>query len=148
APSWRSVTLIELANTRAQLSPEQFRLAYHIVSEMDRATRTAEALRQRNWCLIGQEMYSSHLSLRDNFQVSCPEMDLLVEVARELGEAEGVLGSKLTGAGFGGCTVTLVRADSADRAAAKMTSRYFESTGTQPTAFISRPVQGARLLYP
>ncbi len=91
-------------------------------------------------------MYASHASLRDDFEVSCAELDLLVDLAQELGESNGVLGSRMTGGGFGGCTVTLVDTDRASDVAGRLTERYQSRTGIEPHSFVSRPAQGAHVL--
>lgn len=80
--------------------------ARHVVSEIDRTAKAAEALKDRNFNKFGELMVESHRSLRDDFEVSCPEIDKLVELALQV---EGVLGSRITGGGFGGCTVTMVK---------------------------------------
>ncbi|CAH0564606.1 unnamed protein product [Brassicogethes aeneus] len=80
--------------------------ARHVVTEIQRTMDGAEALNERNYRKFGRLMVESHNSLRDDFDVSCPEVDQLVELAMQV---EGVLGSRMTGGGFGGCTVTLVQ---------------------------------------
>lgn len=84
---------------------ETVRRARHAVSEIQRTVEAAEALKAKNYKKFGQLMIESHNSLRDDFNVSCPEVDQLVELALKV---DGVLGSRMTGGGFGGCTVTLV----------------------------------------
>ncbi len=91
-------------------------------------------------------MYASHASLRDDYEVSCRELDLLVEIARKIGLQGGVIGSRMTGGGFGGCTVSLVRSDAADAAGRTMDREYFRETGIAPTIFASRPAGGARIV--
>lgn len=83
-----------------------FRRARHVITEIDRVQKAAEALKKRDFKTFGQLMIESHNSLRDDFNTSCVEIDELVKAALEV---EGVLGSRITGGGFGGCTVTLVR---------------------------------------
>jgi galactokinase len=91
-------------------------------------------------------MYGSHASLRDNFGVSCRELDLLVEIARTLGEAGGVYGSRLTGAGFGGSTVSLVKTSAVDAVVEAIHGAYRRETGIAPAVFVSRPASGAVIL--
>jgi galactokinase len=86
---------------------ETIKRARHAVTEIQRTTEAAEALKKKDYKKFGQLMVASHNSLRDDFEVSCPELDQLVELAMQV---EGVLGSRMTGGGFGGCTVTLVSA--------------------------------------
>lgn len=85
--------------------------ARHVIGEIERTRAAAEALQSGNFSKFGELMNQSHDSLRDDYEVSSSELDTLVSVARGVG---GVLGSRLTGAGFGGCTVTLLREDSVD----------------------------------
>lgn len=85
---------------------EVIKRARHVVGEIDRTIKAAEALKERNFEKFGELMISSHNSLRDDFEVSCPELDMLVNLALKV---KGVYGSRMTGGGFGGCTVTLVR---------------------------------------
>lgn len=80
--------------------------ARHVITEIARVNQTAEALKEKNYHKVGQLMNESHDSLRDDMETSCPEIDELVEIARKV---DGVLGSRITGGGFGGCTVSLVR---------------------------------------
>jgi galactokinase len=91
-------------------------------------------------------MYASHESLRDDYEVSCQELDLLVALASEIGQDGGVIGSRMTGGGFGGCTVSLVNTDSAEKITQTIRDRYQKQTGIEPTLFTSRPAQGARVL--
>jgi len=91
-------------------------------------------------------MYASHASLRDDYEVSCPELDVLVEAASALGLDNGVIGSRMTGGGFGGCTVSLVKADAAATIAEELCKRYQEKTGVEATAFVTPPAQGAMVL--
>jgi galactokinase len=88
-------------------------------------------------------MAASHASLRDDFEVSCPELDLLVDLAVS---ERGVIGSRMTGGGFGGCTVTLLEAARAARVMDTIGREYLARTGRQCTMFTTRPAQGARLL--
>ena len=82
------------------------RLCTHVVMENERVIEVKDALKAGDLVLTGKLMSRSHESLRDNFEVSCPEIDWLVKRAWEL---DGILGSRMTGSGFGGCTVTLIR---------------------------------------
>ena len=91
-------------------------------------------------------MFESHRSLRHDFEVSCPELDTLVDVASEIGLAGGVFGARMTGGGFGGCTVTLVRTPHVDAVAATLATEYRRRTGGALTHFVSRPARGAHLV--
>ena len=106
----------------------------------------AKALEANDFDTLGSLMYASHASLRDDFEVSCEELDIMVEIAQSLAKHGGVIGSRMTGGGFGGSTVTLCESSKANSIVAAMTSQYTERTGITPEIFLSRPSQGARLL--
>lgn len=95
--------------------------ARHVVTEIQRTQDAAVALEKGDFQLFGRLMNESHDSLRDDYEVSSKELDSLVSAAREV---DGVLGSRLTGAGFGGCTVTLLRKDAVNKAIQHMKARY------------------------
>jgi galactokinase len=91
-------------------------------------------------------MAASHGSLRDDFEVSCPELDAVVHAAERIGLAGGVYGCRMTGGGFGGCCVALVAAAQADATAERIAEDYLGSTGVQPVLFITKPSDGPRIL--
>jgi galactokinase len=91
-------------------------------------------------------MYASHDSLRDDFEVSCAELDLMVHIATEIGTAGGVIGARMTGGGFGGSTVTLCESAQAESIMATMRQRYETETQIVPQIFCSRPSRGAHLV--
>jgi galactokinase len=144
--SWRDATVEHLEANRDKLDEVEYRRARHVITEIDRTTNAAAAIREGKWATAGELMYQSHQSLRDDYEVSCNELDLLVDLAREIGSDGGVIGSRMTGGGFGGCTVTLVESDKADDVAATLKSRYQEKTGIEPHVFASRPAQGAHVI--
>jgi galactokinase len=145
-PSWRDVTLDDVDASREDMSQPEYRRAKHVVSEIARTTAAAQAFRDRDWNQVGELMFSSHESLRDDFQVSCEELDLLVDLAREIGNEGGVIGSRMTGGGFGGCTVTLVKSECADSVMKQLAERYESKTGIKPSCFVSRPARGAYVM--
>ncbi|KAJ8984669.1 hypothetical protein NQ317_015760 [Molorchus minor] len=110
--------------------------ARHVITEIQRTSEAAQALKQMNFRRFGQLMVESHQSLRDDYDVSCPELDALVEAALEV---EGVLGSRMTGGGFGGCTVSLVYAHVIDKVIGNIKKKYKGS----PTFYICTPSDGA-----
>ncbi len=138
--SFRGVTMEQIQAKRDAMDPVVFKRAKHVVGEIARTTDVAEALKSNQWDKVGQLMYASHESLRDDFEVSCKELDVLVELARA---TEGVIGSRMTGGGFGGCTVTLVAGDKAAAVTESICERYEQATGVKPTAFVTRPARGA-----
>lgn len=139
----RDATLEMLEKSQNQLSDEYFRRARHVIGEIERTVEAAAAIERGDWARVGALMYASHNSLRDDYEVSCPELDLLVEIAASIGSEGGVIGSRMTGGGFGGCTVTLVETDKVDAVQETLCREYQEKTGIAPTAFASRPAQGA-----
>ena len=144
--SWRDITSADLEAVRTTLGDETFRRGRHVVGEIARTLACADAMAAGDWPQVGDLMYASHESLRDDFEVSTPQLDQLVEEAASLGPEAGVIGSRMTGGGFGGCTVTLVNADAVDEVSQKITQAYQQATGIQPTAFATRPAAGARPL--
>ena len=91
-------------------------------------------------------MYASHAALRDDYEVSCPELDVVVKIAESIGVSGGVYGCRMTGGGFGGCCVALVQASKVKAIAAKIAKAYKAKTKITPALFVSRPGQGATLL--
>ncbi|NXC46459.1 GALK1 Galactokinase, partial [Penelope pileata] len=137
--SLRDVTMAELEAGRSQLGEEVFRRARHVVGEMERTVRAARALQDGDYGTFGKLMVESHNSLRDDYNVSCPELDELVAAALQV---DGVYGSRMTGGGFGGCTVTLLKAEAAGRAQQHIQEQY---SGTA-TFYITKPSDGAKAL--
>ncbi|XP_055634467.1 galactokinase-like isoform X2 [Toxorhynchites rutilus septentrionalis] len=121
------------------------RRARHVITEIKRTAFAAEMLKANNFEQMGKLMTESHKSLRDDFEVSCHELDILVEAA--LG-APGVLGSRMTGGGFGGCTVTLLRKDSIEDAVKEIDTIYSRKVGGKYRArfFLAEPADGARII--
>jgi len=144
--SWREVNPADLETLRNEPDDLLFRRARHVVSEIARTRESAKELRQDNYAALGPHMAASHQSLRDDFEVSCGELDLMVRIANEIGFEGGVLGSRMTGGGFGGSTVTLCRGEQLHEIAARLSVAYEEESGHTPQLFATRPVQGARLL--
>jgi galactokinase len=142
----RDVTTAELESNQRKLKPILFRRARHVVGENERTLRAAAALQAGDWPLVGELMYASHESLRDDYEVSCPELDSLVEITRGIGHEGGVIGSRMTGGGFGGCTVSLVRAGRERELAERIGDDYRRRTGIEATAFVTRPARGAHLI--
>ena len=138
--SFRDLTMEQVNAKRDSMDPVVFKRAKHVVGEIARTTEAAAALKADDWDKVGELMYASHNSLRDDFEVSCKELDILVELASK---TEGVIGSRMTGGGFGGCTVTLVAGDKADAATESICKLYEQATGVKPTAFVTRPSLGA-----
>ena len=125
-----------------------YRRARHVIGEIERTLHAAEGVRASNWPTVGQLMYASHASLRDDYEVSCPELDAVVDIAQAIGPKGGVIGCRMTGGGFGGCAVALVRADAVAAISDRIASEYERRTKIKPTLFVSRPAAGATVLTP
>jgi galactokinase len=145
-PALRDTTLEALESARRQMGPVVFRRARHVVSENERTLQTAKAIQASDWPVVGKLMYASHASLRDDYEVSCPELDAAVEIMQHIGENGGVIGCRMTGAGFGGCVVSLVNTDAVPSITRAIDGPYEKRTGRQATIFSSRPGAGARIL--
>ncbi len=138
----RDVTLDDLAKYSHVLSPALLRRARHVVTELQRVVDGVVALRQRDHPMFGELMNQSHASLRDDFQVSTPELDRLQALAKE---QRGALGARLTGAGFGGCTVQLVERDELAPFERDVVERYRTETGLPAKVYVCRPVRGLQV---
>jgi galactokinase len=145
-PSLRDATADMLEEKRAQMDNVIFRRARHVISEIERTLHAAEGFRASNWTTVGQLMYASHDSLRDDYEVSCKELDDVVEIASSIGIKGGVIGCRMTGGGFGGCAVALVKTDAVDSISQRISAEYTKRTGIKATIFVSRPGQGATIL--
>jgi galactokinase len=145
-PLLRDVTAERLEAAWDQLASLPRRRARHIVSENARTVAAAKAAAANDWPQVGTLMYASHASLRDDYEVSCKELDLLVDLAQEIGPQEGVIGARMTGGGFGGCTVSLVRTDAVDAVIATITNRYRQVTGINAAAFTTQAARGAHIV--
>jgi galactokinase len=140
----RDVTSVQL-KAQASLLPESvLKRCRHVTSENERTVKAAEALAAGNLIEMGKLMSASHHSLKVDYEVSCRELDLLVELA----EAQpGVLGARMTGGGFGGCTVNLVEKCRIDSFIENVSRNYQGQTGIQPVIFAAEAADGARELY-
>jgi len=145
-PALRDANVDLLNAARSRMDPVTFRRAHHVITENQRTLDMADAIAAGQWAAAGALMYASHHSLRDDYQVSCRELDAVVEIALELGEKEGVIGCRMTGGGFGGCAVSLVRTEAAKRLIRKIDEQYEKRTRVQPAIFSTRPGCGARVL--
>jgi galactokinase len=144
--SLRDVTVEQLENGKSKMRDLVYRRARHVIGEISRTVRAAGSVRQSDWPAVGQLMHASHVALRDDYEVSCPELDAVVEIAEAIGEKGGVYGCRMTGGGFGGCCVALVKASSVDGITKKIAADYKARTGIAATIFSSRPAAGATVL--
>ena len=135
----RDVTPEDLETHRDALSDEVYRRCRHVVTENDRTRRAVACLRSGEIETFGGLMNASHASLRDDYEVSGPELDLLVEIAQG---TPGVLGARMTGAGFGGCTVNLVKADAVGDLVKAVEDRYSAETDYKAEVYVCSAVNG------
>jgi galactokinase len=138
--SLRDVTPDDLDAARDRLDPVAFARAEHIVFENARVEATVEALAASDMDAVGRLFAESHASLRDLFEVSSPELDAMVEIAASV---DGVIGARMTGAGFGGCTVNLVRPAAVETLRTAVLERYPVMTGLTPMVLPVRATDGA-----
>jgi len=144
--SLRDVNLTDLQAAQDRLSPVPWRRARHVVSEIARTLEAAEAIGAADWGRVGRLMYASHDSLRVDYEVSCAELDTVVELAATMGEKRGVIGCRMTGGGFGGCAVALVDTSEVAAISLDLAAGYRQRTGLQASIFVSRPAAGAMVL--
>lgn len=137
--SLREVTLKDIEEYKDKLEDVIYQRALHVVTEIERTVKAAKALQEDDYVLFGNLMQESHKSLRDNYEVSCPELDIVVNAALEVG---GVFGARMTGGGFGGCTVTLLEASAIQKTIENIKKKFQRS----PTFYICRPGDGAKLI--
>ncbi|NBK93528.1 galactokinase [bacterium 1XD21-13] len=131
------------AHKGAVTDPVEQRRAKHAVYENQRTLDAVKALKENDIAAFGKLMNASHVSLRDDYEVSCPEMDILAEEAWKL---PGVLGSRMTGGGFGGCTVSIVEADQVNAFIETVGSAYEKRTGIKADFYVVDIGQGAGVL--
>jgi len=136
----RDVTEEEIEAFREELPEVVYRRCKHVVSEDQRTLAAAQALEVGNVNRLGELMLESHRSLRFDYQVSCPELDLLVDAAKEI---DGVYGARMTGGGFGGCTVNLIREDVEPVFRKAVADIYAGTFGFQPDIYAFKAADGA-----
>ena len=138
----RDVSVADFERLKPQLPMRAAKRAEHVVSEIERVRQAVPALEAGDGQRFGELMAESHQSLRDLFEVSTPELDTLVEIASGL---PGCLGARLTGAGFGGCTVNLVETEKAEAFMARLDESYSQATGKKAQIYICRASAGAHV---
>jgi len=131
---------IRRASADGRLSGKELMRARHVVGEIARTLRAVEALKGHDYAAFGQLMYGSHASLRDDYEVSCEELDAIVELARP---CEGVHGARMTGGGFGGCAIILARTERAEAISRTVADGFAERFGRRCPIFATRAAAGA-----
>src|SRR5215469_8292080 len=137
----RDVSESQLASYSSDMPGVIGRRCRHVISENARVLEAADALRSDNLKRFGELMAESHASLRDDYEVSCNELDLMIELANK---CRGVYGARMTGGGFGGCTVNLVEADAVQDFRTTVAGKYKQTTGLQPDLYVCTAAGGAR----
>jgi galactokinase len=135
----RDASLAWLEEARGGMSDEAFRRGRHVISDSQRVVEGVAALRAGQVARFGELMNEAHVSFRDDFEASCAECDLLAKLAQAL---PGCLGSRLTGGGFGGCTVSLVEAGAASDFARTLKAEYQKATGVTAQVFVCEIADG------
>jgi galactokinase len=144
--SLRAVSEADLERAAPHLDALSLKRARHVITEIARTQQAATALAAGRWSEAGRLMYLSHESLRVDFEVSAPELDRIVEIASAIGEDGGVFGARMTGGGFGGCAVMLLRTEAAPSIMQRISRQYAEEFTVAPTLFVSRAAAGAGVL--
>jgi galactokinase len=140
----RDVTEVDLKLYGNDLSEVIRSRARHVITENARVLKAGAALEVGDLEAFGQLMNSSHRSLRDDYEVSCQELDLMVELALQL---QGVYGARMTGGGFGGCTVNLIRAENVDEFSEAVAQGYEKATGLAPEIYVCRAAEGVEEIF-
>jgi galactokinase len=136
----RDVSPAQLHDLQGLLDPVVRRRCMHVVTENDRVRRSVRALREGNLSEFGKLMYDSHLSLRRDYEVSCPELDLIVDLCAE---SDGVYGARMTGAGFGGSAICLTKEGFAEGVIARLNAGYHGKNGEKASVYVCSIDDGA-----
>jgi len=137
--SMRELTLESLNDARQELTPTEFVRARHAVTEIARVQSAVEALRASDFTTLGQLLNGSHNSLRDDYTVSCPELDIAVQASLDA----GALGARMVGGGFGGSAIALIKAEDSKATRSSISEAFAEKGFKAPRFFTSQPSQGA-----
>jgi galactokinase len=139
----RDVSMTQLQSARAELDQQLFKRALHVVGEDERVFSAIELIKRGSMTEFGSLLYLSHDSSIHNFENSCKELDILVDIAKSI---DGVYGARLTGGGFGGATLTVLKTEVRDKFGDTITREYKKRTGRNPTVHFARIADGASLV--
>lgn len=142
--SLRDVSLTKIEASKSLLPEEVYKRCHYIVAEMDRTQRAAKALKEGNLSAVGELMFATHEGLKSEFEVSCPELDVLAETARK--HPELVIGARMMGGGFGGCTINLVKPGGIPDIQSLLTREYFASFRNAPEFYAMTLARGTHRL--
>lgn len=140
--SLRELTIEQLNSTKSQLTETEFTRARHAVTEMQRVLDAVKVLETKNFEALGQLLNQSHASLRDDYTVSCPELNSAVDASI----SAGALGARMVGGGFGGSAIALIKAAHTDQSIAAVEKEFAEKKFKAPRFFTSLPSQGAEII--
>jgi len=139
----RDVSMTQLQSARAELDQQLFKRALHVVGEDERVFSAIELIKRGSMTEFGSLLYLSHDSSIHNFENSCKELDILVDIAKSI---DGVYGARLTGGGFGGATLTVLKTEVRDKFGDTITREYKKRTGRNPTVHFAQIADGASLV--
>ncbi|SDL08447.1 galactokinase [Salinimicrobium catena] len=143
AASLRDVSFDILEDVKEELSDVQYKRALYVLQENERVLQAVKSIKTGDLSNFGDLMYDSHVGLRDDYEVSCKELDFLVDFSKEF---DGVYGARMMGGGFGGCTINLIKEEAVEEFVSKASAAYFEAFGIQPEAIIVAPEEGTKLI--
>ena len=140
--SLRDISVVEYASRQSELDPVTYLRGFHAVTEMKRVLDAVDALKRNNFVRLGELLNQSHRSLRDDYTVSCPELNLAVDTAL----AQGALGARMFGGGFGGSAIALIKSDQLKRTENAITKAFSAKSFKAPRFFTSLPSAGAHVI--
>ena len=140
----RDVSIEEFEQVEPDLDPVIKKRCRHVIAENDRCVKSVEMLKKDDIEAFGKLMDASHVSLKDDYEVTGEALDSLARIAWE---TDGVIGSRMTGAGFGGCTVSLVRSDAVETFKKNVDEKYYTPKGIEPEIYVCSVENGARVLF-
>lgn len=140
--SLRDVSPIMLTEFKAELDEITFNRCSYVVDEKERVLNTVEALKNNQLKAVGSNMYETHKGLSKLYEVSCPELDFLVDFSKKYNE---VIGARMMGGGFGGCTINIIHEDAVEEFTAAAEKAYFEKFNIKLTAFEANPSEGTSI---
>ncbi|OGT46119.1 MAG: galactokinase [Gammaproteobacteria bacterium RIFCSPHIGHO2_12_FULL_41_20] len=143
--SLRQANLAMLTTYKTKLSPNVYQRCHHVITENERTLKAAIAMQNQDWLTLGKLMAASHRSLQHDYHVSCKELDFLVDQALSI---PGVYGARMTGGGFGGCTINLIQDAYLNEFKQKITSYYQAQFSYPPKIYQSKPQAGVKLAIP
>lgn len=140
----RDVSPSDFEKLKNKLDEVSAKRAKHVIYENERVKKVVELLKEKKLAEVGELLYQSHYSLKDNYEVSSYELDAMVDIAKNF---RGVLGARLMGAGFGGCTINLVEKNATSNFVKKIKKDYLEKTKIKPEVYVCKIAEGAGEIY-